>query len=298
MSFTINKAAVLGAGVMGAGIAAHIAGAGVPVCLLDIVPSELTEKEKKMGLSLDSPKVRNRYAESGKARVLDAKNRSIYSRDMGSLIDVGNLTDDLEKLNDCDWIIEVVVENLKIKKKLMASICNYTKPGVIISTNTSGVSVNKIAEDMPEEYKERFLGTHFFNPPRYMKLFEMIPTKDTSKQVLDFMTKFGTKRLGKGIVLAKDTPNFIGNRIGTYAYIDVLRLMDKYAYSVPKVDQLTGTIIGRPKSATFRTLDMVGLDIVNHVAENVIANCNEQSEIEKFRIPEFERVLLEKRISW
>lgn len=294
MSFNINKVAVLGAGVMGAGIAAHIVGAGIPVCLLDIAPRELTEKEKAKGLTLDSPQVRNRFAQAGKDRVTNPKFRAIYDKDMGDMIEVGNFSDNMDMLKDCDWIIEVIVENPDVKKNFMKQINEYRKPGSIVSSNTSGVPINTIVEDMPLEFRQNFLGTHFFNPPRYMKLFELIPGNDTLSELVEFMADFGTKRLGKGVVLAKDTPNFIGNRIGTYSMTNVLYLMEKFGYDIPKVDQLTGTVIGRPKSASFRTTDMVGLDILSHVADNVINNIDDEVEKAEFAIPEFYTKLIEK----
>lgn len=293
MSFNINKVAVIGAGVMGAGIAAHIVGAGISVCLLDIVPRELSEKEAKKGLSMDDPVVRNRFAQAGKDRVVNPKFRSIYDKDFGKMIEVGNLSDNLDILGECDWIIEVVVESLNVKKSLMKQIDEYRKPGSIVSSNTSGVPINTIVEDMPQEFKESFLGTHFFNPPRYMNLFELIPGKETLPSILEFMAEFGTKRLGKGIVLAKDTPNFIGNRIGIYSVVNVIKLMEKYGYDIPKIDQLTGPIMGRPKSATFRTIDMVGLDIIPHVADNIIDNIDDEAEKGEFEIPGFFNELIE-----
>ncbi len=294
MKFNINKVVVLGAGVMGAGIAAHIAGAGIPVCLLDIAPKELNEKEKAKGLTLDSSAVRNRFAKAGKDRVTNPKNRAIYDKDFGDMIEVGNFSDNMDMIKDCDWIIEVIVENLDIKKNFMKQINEYRKPGAIVSSNTSGVSINKIVEDMPLEFSRHFLGTHFFNPPRYMKLFELIPGNDTLTELVEFMTDFGTKRLGKGVVMAKDTPNFIGNRIGTYAIVNTIQLMEEYGYNIPQIDQLTGTAIGRPKSATFRTLDMVGLDIFHHVAGNVIKNIDNEEENIRFTISEFVINLIEK----
>ena len=287
MNYNINNVAVLGAGVMGASIAAHLAGAGMKVLLLDMVPRELTEKEKKKALTMQSKQVRNRFAQAGKDRVINPKYKSIYDKEMGNLIEVGNFSDDMVKLKQCDWIIEVVVEKLEIKKNLMKEVNEYRKENAIISTNTSGIYINEIVKDMPLEFREHFLGTHFFNPPRYMKLFEIIPNEDTSTEVIDFISKFAEKRLGKGVVLAKDTPNFIANRIGTYAMINVLKLMQKYGFDIPKVDQLTGTAIFRPKSATFRTVDMVGLDIFSHVAGNVVNNIDNDIEKEEFKIPDF-----------
>lgn len=281
----MKKVCVLGAGTMGAGIAAHIVGAGIPVCLLDIVPKELTEKEKAKGLTIDSFQVRNRFAIAGKERVTNPKTKSIYEKTVGDMIQVGNYDDNMDMLRECDWIIEVIVEDLEVKKNFMKQIDKYRKKGTIVSSNTSGVSIDKIVEDMPLEFRQHFLGTHFFNPPRYMKLFELIPGKDTLPEIVQFMADFATERLGKGIVLAKDTPNFVANRIGTYALENAIQLMDKYVYDIPKLDQLTGSIIGRPKSATFRTIDMVGLDIFYHVIGNVINNIDDEGEKEQLKIP-------------
>ncbi|SHI85341.1 3-hydroxyacyl-CoA dehydrogenase [Dethiosulfatibacter aminovorans DSM 17477] len=292
MSYDIKKVAVLGSGVMGAGIAAHVAGAGIPVCLLDIVPNKLNEKEEAKGLTLESPVVRNRIAQAGKDKVLNPKARAIYDKDFGDMIEVGNLRDNMDMLGDCDWIIEVIVENLDIKKNLMKQIGEHRKPGSIVTTNTSGVSVNRISEDMPLEFRQHFLGTHFFNPPRYMNLFELIPGEDTLPSLFEFMSEFGTRRLGKGVVVAKDTPNFIGNRIGTYSVVNVISLMEKYGYDIPKIDQLTGPIMGRPKTATFRTVDMVGLDILQHVAQNVVDNVDDEAERKRFEVPEFFKELV------
>jgi len=290
----MKKVCVLGAGTMGSGIAAHIVGAGIPVCLLDIAPKELTQKEKAKGLTLDSFEVKNRFAIAGKEKVTNLKSKAIYDKDFGDMIEVGNFTDNMDMIRGCDWIIEVIVENLEVKKNFINQINEYRKEGAIVSSNTSGVSIEKIVADMPLEFKQHFLGTHFFNPPRFMKLFELIPGKDTLPEVVQFMAEFGTKRLGKGIVLAKDTPNFIGNRIGTYALGNVIQLMDKYGYNIPKLDQLTGSIIGRPKSATFRTIDIVGLDIFHHVVGNVINNIDNEEEKAQLKIPKFVEDLITK----
>lgn len=296
MSYNVKKAVVIGAGVMGASIAAHIAGAGIPVCLLDIVPNSLTDDEKKKGLTLDSKEVRNRFAISGKKRILSSKTKpsAIFDKSFGQMIEVGNLVDDLNVLKEADWIIEVIIEKLNIKKDLFKKINEYRKPECIVSSNTSGISINKCAEGLPLEFKQHFLGTHFFNPPRYMKLFEMIPCKDTLPEVLDFMKVFATERLGKGVVMAKDTPNFIGNRIGTFASVCTFKLMDEYGYSVAKVDKITGRAMGRPKSGSFRTLDMVGIDVFNHVVNNVINNIDDEEEKKMFEVPEYVKKLIDK----
>lgn len=284
MNFNINRVAVLGSGVMGAGIAAHIAGAGIPVCLLDMVPKALNEKETLKGLSMNSKLVRNRIAQGSKDRVINPRSRAIYHKDMGDLITVGNFTDDLDMLKDCDWIIEVIVENLEIKKSFMKNLSAYIKPNAIISSNTSGISINEIIEDFPIELRQRFMGTHFFNPPRHMKLLELIPGKDTSAELIEFMDTFGTQKLGKGVVMAKDTPNFVSNRIGVFALVNVVQLAEQYGYSIGKVDQLTGSIMQRPKTGTYRLMDMVGLDTMNHVVNNFVEKV--VTEKEQFQLPE------------
>ncbi len=294
MNFNINKVAVLGAGVMGAGIAAHMAGAGIPVLLMDIVPKTLDPKEEKKGLTLDSPIVRNRFAANGKAGVTNPRARAIYDKDFGDLIEVGNFEDDLHRISECDWIIEVILEDLTVKQNFFKEVAKYRRPGTIVSSNTSGVSINKITDGMTDEFKAHFLGTHFFNPPRYMKLFELIPNENTAPELMAYMSEFGTHKLGKGVVNAKDTPNFVGNRIGTYSIMTVLQQMEKFGFSVEKVDALTGQAIGRPKSATFKTMDMVGLDIVLKVAGNVISNIDDAEEIAKHEAPKWIVELIER----
>jgi 3-hydroxyacyl-CoA dehydrogenase len=294
-SYNIKRVAVLGAGVMGAGIAAHMAGAGISVVLLDIVPKELTPQEEAKGLTIDSLSVRNRFAQAGKDRVVNPKSRSIYDPKFGELIEIGNFDDHMSKIKDYDLIIEVVMENLEIKKSLMLKINDNRKEGSIVATNTSGVPINKICEDMPLEFKQHFLGTHFFNPPRYMKLLEIIPTEDTLPEITEYICSFGEKRLGKGIVKAKDTPNFIANRIGTYATAVIVNLTEQYGYSFSKADKITGTPIGRPKGGTFRTLDMVGIDIYAHVSENLRNSLPEGEEKESLAVLSFVNKMLEQR---
>lgn len=269
VSYKIQKVAVLGSGVMGSGIAAHLANIGIPTLLLDIAPRELTKDEEAKGLTLDSKAVKNRFANSAMQKLLKQKPAPLSAKKNLALITPGNFEDDLEKLKDVDWIIEVIVEKLDIKKGLFEKIDAVRKPGTIISSNTSGVSINTMAEGRSEDFQEHFLGTHFFNPPRYLKLLEVIPANTTKPEVVNFMKSFGEDVLGKGVVIAKDTPNFIANRIGTYGLIVTMNEMVARNYSVGEVDSVTGPIIGRPKSATFRTLDVVGLDTFAHVAKNV-----------------------------
>ncbi|AZB44322.1 3-hydroxyacyl-CoA dehydrogenase/enoyl-CoA hydratase family protein [Bacillus sp. FJAT-42376] len=288
----INKAAVLGSGVMGSGIAAHLANIGIPVLLLDIVPKELTGDEQKKGLTLDDLAVRNRLSAVSIQKLLKQKPAPLTSKKNLALIEAGNFEDHMERLSEADWIIEVVVENLEVKKKVFAQVEQYRKKGSIVSSNTSGISIEAMASDCSEEFRKHFLGTHFFNPPRYLKLLEVIPTKDTDDQVLAFMKQFGEDVLGKGVVTAKDTPNFIGNRIGTYGLLVTLKEMLDKGYSVGEVDSVTGPLIGRPKSATFRTLDVVGLDTFVHVANNVYENV-EEKEKEVFNVPSFMKQMLD-----
>ncbi|HWO94890.1 MAG TPA: 3-hydroxyacyl-CoA dehydrogenase NAD-binding domain-containing protein [Bacillus sp. (in: firmicutes)] len=293
MSLRIQKAAVIGSGVMGSGIAAHLANIGIPTILLDIIPSQLTKEEEGKGLTLQDMSVRNRLSTDALKKLLNQKPAPLTSKGNLALIEIGNLEDDLDKLADCDWIIEVVVENLSVKKQLFNKIDAVRKQGSIISSNTSGISVHAMAEGRSKDFKEHFLGTHFFNPPRYLKLLEIIPTKDTKPEVVQFMQTFGEDVLGKGVVLAKDTPNFIANRIGTYGLLVTVQEMLKGGYSVGEVDSITGPLIGRPKSATFRTLDVVGLDTFIHVANNVHANV-EGTEKDVFEVPSFMKDMLQK----
>lgn len=285
-SRNITKAAVIGSGVMGSGIAAHLANAGIPCLLLDIVPKDLTPEEVKAGLTLDHPKVRNRLAAKAVAALPKSSTAPLYRADFVSRITPGNMEDHLRQLKEADWIIEVVTERLEIKKSILKTIEGVRKEGAIVSTNTSGISVNAMAEECGEEFRRHFLGTHFFNPPRHMKLLEIIPGFDTDPDITQFMVDFCTKRLGKGVVLAKDTPNFISNRIGTYGLLVTLQEMVKNSYSVEEVDAATGPVLGRPKSATFRTLDLVGIDTFVHVAKNVYDNVQDGHEKDVFTVPD------------
>ncbi len=289
----IKKAAVLGSGVMGSGIAAHLANIGIPTLLLDIAPRELTDAEKAKGLTLEDKAVRNRISEGNRQKLLKQKPAPLTSKNNIALVEAGNFEDDMELLKDVDWIIEVVVENLAIKKQVFEKVDQSRKPGSIVSSNTSGISVEAMSEGRSEDFQKHFLGTHFFNPPRYLKLLEVIPTKNTSSEVLSFMKQFGEDVLGKGVVEAKDTPNFIANRIGTYGLLVTVQEMLKGGYSIGEVDSITGPLIGRPKSATFRTLDVVGLDTFIHVANNVYDQVDGK-EKEVFEVPDFMKVMQEK----
>ncbi|MEH7309567.1 3-hydroxyacyl-CoA dehydrogenase/enoyl-CoA hydratase family protein [Priestia megaterium] len=288
----IKKAAVLGSGVMGSGIAAHLANVGIPTLLLDVVPTLLTADEEKKQLTLEDRQVRNRLSTTALAKLTKQKPAPLTSKSSLSLITPGNLEDHLQQLSDCDWIIEVVVERLDIKQQLFERIDSVRKKGSIVSSNTSGISIHEMAKGRSEDFKAHFLGTHFFNPPRYLKLLEIIPTHDTKSEIVEYVKTFGEDVLGKGVVIAKDTPNFIANRIGTYGLLVTVQEMLKGNYSVGEVDSVTGPLIGRPKSATFRTLDVVGLDTFIHVANNVFDKV-EGKEKEVFDVPLFMKQMQE-----
>ncbi len=269
MGYEIRKAAVLGAGVMGATIAAHLTNAGIECYLLDIIPFELTEADKKKGLTEKSPAWRNRFAANGLAGVTKSKPASFFTKKNASMIKIGNFEDNLGWLADVDWVCEVVVENLKIKQELFAKVEKIVKPTCIVSTNTSGIPIVDISTKFGPALKKHFLGTHFFNPPRYMKLMEIIPGKETDPAVVDFMVKFSEQELGKGVVVCKDVPNFVGNRIGCFDMSNAVRLMIEKEMKVDEVDAIVSKAIGRPGTAIFGTMDLVGLDTGYHVAKNL-----------------------------
>jgi len=269
MSFEIKKAAVLGAGVMGANIAAHLTNAGIECYLLDIIPFELTEDDKKKGLTEKSPAWRNRFAANGLAGATKSKPASFYSKKNASMVKIGNFEDDLKLLADCDWVCEVVVENLKIKQELFAKVEKVVKPTCIVTTNTSGLPIKDISAKFGAALKKHFLGTHFFNPPRYMKLMEIIPGAETDKEIVAYMTKFSEEVLGKGVVVCKDVPNFIGNRIGVYDLSNSVHVMIDKDMTIEEVDAIVGKALGRPGTAIFGTMDLVGLDIGLHVSKNL-----------------------------
>lgn len=269
MNYSINRAVVIGAGTMGAAIAAHLANAGVRVHLLDIVPRELTEKEREKGLTLEDPKVRNRIVTRGFKAALHSQPASFYAAEKANFVSLGNLEDDFDVIAEADWVLEAVVENLAIKQQLMERIDDTRGKRTIISTNTSGISIQSIAEGRSADFKKHFLGTHFFNPPRYLKLLEIIPTADTDPKVTEFISHFGEYRLGKGIVICKDTPNFIANRLGFASGAFTLHTILEMGLTVKEVDTLTGSLIGRPKTGTFRLIDLVGIDVWKHVGDNL-----------------------------
>src|SRR5438874_5308125 len=279
----INKVAILGAGTMGARIAAHFANAGVPSYLLDIVPPDA-----------DAP-ARSKVAAAGLEAVKKSKPAAFFEPSLARLVTVGNFEDDLGKLSEVNWIIEAVVENLDIKRALLKRVEAARKPGTIITTNTSGLPVGKIAEGFSDDFRRCWFGTHFFNPPRYMRLLEIIPTPETDRTVLDAVTWFSDVRLGKGVVVAKDTPNFIANRIGTFSVLNVMRLMQEMDLSIEEVDALTGQAVGWPKSATFRTIDLVGLDILGHVVSNMVKAGGEEPQPDVTKLPEFFQQMLSRK---
>ncbi len=283
----INRVAVLGAGVMGATIAAHLANAGLEILLLDIVPKELNKQEEAKGLTLDSPAVRNRIAQNGLQGLLKMKPAPFYLNEYAAQIQVGNLVDDLEKLKTCDWVIEVVIEYMPIKLDLLKKIVPNLAPGAILTTNTSGLSVNEMAAVLPAEVRKNFLATHFFNPPRYMRLMEIVPCKETDPVVMKGLADFISNRLGKGIVYGKDTTNFIANRIGTYAIYKGIQHMVEMGMTVEEVDSVAGPATARPKSAAFRTADLVGLDTLAHVGTNSHDLLPDDEERGVFKLPEF-----------
>src|SRR5688572_11031965 len=282
----IQKAAVLGAGTMGAQIAAHLANAGVPTLLLDIAPRELTAEEHAKGLTLQSPQVRNRIARNGLDAAKKARPAAFFTPETASLVTVGNFDDDLAKLKDCDLIIEAVVENLEIKRSLYERVDQQRRPGSIVASNTSGIPIHLLAEGRSDDFKQHFLGVHFFNPPRYLHLVEIIRTEWTKPEVSCFLYGFLDQRLGKGVVPAKDRPNFIANRIGTFGALFTIKTMLDDGYSIEEVDKMTGPAVGRPKSATFRTFDLVGLDVFTHVIKNLHENLPEDEEREMFVVPD------------
>ena len=292
MHMTIRKVAVLGAGIMGSQIAAHLANVGIPSLLLDIVPKELAPDEAKKGLTLDAKPVRNRFALGALQKLATMKPSPVYAKEALELITPGNFEDDLHRIAGVDWVVEAIVENLAIKQDLWKRVAAFWRPGMVVSSNTSGISIAQMVEEAPDEFRRSFLGTHFFNPPRYMKLLELIPTPETDPQVLTLMEQFGEKVLGKGVVLAKDTPNFIGNRIGTYGMMAVLDVMQQMGLGADEVDTLTGPIIGRPGSATFRTLDMVGIDTFVHVADNCRSTIADPVEALVFTVPTYVREMV------
>ncbi len=287
MNRHIRKVAVLGSGVMGSRIACHFANIGCEVVMLDIVPRELNEVEKKKGISEDSKTFRNRIVNDALQFALKSNPSPIYRKSFASRIETGNFDDDMSKITDCDWIIEVVIERLDIKQQVFENVEKFRKPGTLITTNTSGIPIHMMLEGRSDDFKAHFCGSHFFNPPRYLQLLEIIPTPSTSPEVVDFLMDYGQRFLGKKTVLCKDTPAFIANRVGVYSIMSLFHAVNEMGLTVDEVDKLTGPVMGRPKSATFRTCDVVGLDTLVHVANGLKANCPDDEEKHLFELPDY-----------
>ena len=283
----IKKVAIIGSGIMGSGIACHFANIGVDVLLLDIIPRELTEKENSKGLSFEDKVVRNRLVNEALSSSLKSKPSPIYHQKFANRITTGNLEDDIHKVANVDWIMEVVVERLDIKKLVFEKLEKFRTPGTLITSNTSGIPIKFMSDGRSEDFQKHFCGTHFFNPARYLKLFEIIPGPKTASVVLDFLGSYGEKFLGKTSVIAKDTPAFIGNRVGIFSIQSLFHTVKDLDLTVEEVDKLSGPVIGRPKSATFRTVDVVGLDTLVHVANGIRENCPKDERLKLFELPEF-----------
>ena len=285
MNRIIKKVAVLGSGVMGSRIACHFAGVGLQVLLLDIAPKELTEAEKAKKLTPEHPAVRNRIVNEALAAAVKSNPSPVYTREAAQRIRTGNFTDNMKDIAACDWVIEVVVERLDVKQQVFTEVEKYRKPGTLITSNTSGIPIHLMAEGRSEDFKKHFCGTHFFNPPRYLRLLEIIPTPYTDQEVVSFLLHYGDLYLGKTTVLCKDTPAFIANRIGVYGIMAIFGLVEELGLTVDEIDSLTGPLIGRPKSATFRTADVVGIDTLVKVAKGVAQNCPDDEQRAAFTIP-------------
>ena len=293
MTRRIKKIAIVGSGIMGSGIACHFANIGVEVLLLDIVPRELNDKEKAKGLTLENSMVRNRLVNEALMTSLKSKPSPIYSQKFADRITTGNIEDDLHKIKDVDWVMEVVVERLDIKQQVFEKIEKYRTPGTLITSNTSGIPIKFMNEGRSEDFQKHFAVTHFFNPPRYLKLFEVVPGPKCTQEVTDFLMMYGDKFLGKTAVLAKDTPAFIGNRIGIFGIMSLFHVVKEMGLTIEEVDKLTGPVIGRPKSATFRTIDVVGLDTLVHTANGVKNNCPNDEMRDQFVIPDYVNTMME-----
>ncbi len=295
MTRRIKKVAIIGSGIMGSGIACHFANIGVEVLLLDIVPRELNDKEKAKGLTLEDKIVRNRLVNDALMTSLKSKPSPIYSQKFADKITTGNIEDDLHLIKEVDWVMEVVVERLDIKQQVFEKIEKFRTPGTIISSNTSGIPIHFMNEGRSDDFQQHFAVTHFFNPPRYLKLFEVVPGPNCKPEITDFLMNYGSKFLGKTSVLAKDTPAFIGNRIGIFGIQSLFHQVKELGLTVEEVDKLTGPVIGRPKSATFRTVDVVGLDTLVHVANGIYENCPEDEAHELFKLPSFIKTMMENK---
>ncbi len=295
MNRHIKKVAVLGSGVMGSRIACHFANTGCEVVLLDIVPFELNDEESKKGITRENKIFRNRIVNQSLISTLSSNPSAIYRKSFAKRIDIGNFEDDMDKIASCDWVIEVVVERLDIKQQVFEKVEKFRKMGSLITSNTSGIPIHKMLEGRSDDFKKHFCGTHFFNPPRYLQLLEIIPTPLTDPQIVKFLMDFGSKVLGKKTVLCKDTPAFIANRVGVYSIMALFHAVGDLGLTVEEVDKLTGPVLGRPKSATFRTCDVVGLDTLVHVANGLKANCPNDEEKTLFELPEYISKMVENK---
>lgn len=295
MKRTIKKVAVLGSGIMGSRIACHFANIGVEVLLLDIAPKELTAAEQAKGLDLSDKRVKNRIVDSSLQNALKSNPSPIYSKSALHQISTGNFADNMKDITSCDWIIEVVVENLEIKKSVFDQVEQYRKPGTLITSNTSGIPIHLMAEGRSEDFKKHFCGTHFFNPPRYLRLLEIIPTPYTDPEIIDFLLEYGDLYLGKTTVLCKDTPAFIANRVGVFSIMSLLHLVQKLDLTVEEVDKFSGPALGRPKSATFRTSDVVGLDTMINVANGLVQNAPNDESKDAFVLPDYVKKMQENK---
>ncbi|MEC8257119.1 MAG: 3-hydroxyacyl-CoA dehydrogenase family protein, partial [Bacteroidota bacterium] len=291
----ISKVAVIGSGIMGSGIACHFANIGVEVLLLDIAPNELNEKEKVKGLALSDAAVRNRIVDTNLLQAIKSNPAPLYHADFIKRIHTGNLSDDISKIADVDWIIEVVVERLDIKQSVFEQIEKHRTPDTLITSNTSGIPIAMMNKGRSDNFQKHFAVTHFFNPPRYLKLFEVIPGPNCLPEVTSFLVDYGTTFLGKRSVLAKDTPAFIGNRVGIFCIQSLFHQVKDMGLTVEEIDKLTGPVIGRPKSATFRTVDVVGLDTLVHVANGLYENCENDERREVFKLPDFIATMMKKQ---
>jgi len=291
----IKKVAIIGSGIMGSGIACHFANIGVDVLLLDIIPRELNDREKAKGLTLEDKVVRNRLVNEALSASLKSKPSPIYHQKFANRITTGNLEDDISKVKDVDWIMEVVVERLDIKQQVFEKLEKHRTPGTLITSNTSGIPIKFMSKGRSEDFQKHFCGTHFFNPARYLKLFEIIPGPKTDATVLEFLNGYGEQFLGKTSVIAKDTPAFIGNRIGIFSIMSLFHTVKDMDLTIEEVDKLTGPVIGRPKSATFRTVDVVGLDTLVHVANGIAENCKDDEQLELFKLPDFINTMMENK---
>src|SRR5215471_9557122 len=292
MGYAINRVVVIGSGTMGGGIAAHAANGGLPVYLLDIAPRELTPEEDKRGLKLDHPKVRNRIVAAALERLKKSKPAAFFTPQVAELITIGNLEDNFAWVAEGDWIVEAIIENLPAKRELVARIERVRKANSIVSSNTSGLPISAIAALASADVKAHFLGTHFFNPPRYMKLLEVIPTKETMPEIAKFITDFAERRLGKGVVICKDTPNFIGNRFGSISGATTLGYILEHNYTIEEADAILGPLIGRPRTGMFRLQDLVGLDVSSSVGENLYELIEHDESREVLRDPKLRTLRL------